>query len=226
MKSNVVSLLQQYEDRPILRGLVQLVPAGIGSAVETTLMAKLAVYEEQRLRTFFEELGSGTIELTKDVVESEDFLHAFTATTTAARRTRQREKIRYLARLLRGSFDSSVVRSTDEYEELLAIVDDLSLRELQILALFAQAERAATFRGEENDLQRANAIWPGFESAVKERLRLSPEDLAPMLVRLQRSGCYVEIPGGYWDYTGGRGHLSRLYHRLEEVAGSAALDAV
>jgi hypothetical protein len=213
-------LFERYERQPILRALVQLIPFGAGSAVDTGLAVAAARHEEERLRTFFDELGKGKIELTVDVAKSEDFVHAFLATTTAARRTRQREKIRYLARLLRSTFSAEPPRSSDEYEEMLSIVEELSARELEILALLGSAERETRFRGDENDLQRANAIWPRFEILVREHLRLSPEEMEPMLVRLQRSGCYVEITGGYWDYKGGRGHLSSLYRRLEQLAGS------
>lgn len=223
--NKLTGLVQRYQRQPVLRALVQLVPFGLGSAADTAMTAALARYEEERLRTFFDELAAGHVELTPDAAESEEFLHAFLATTAAARRTRRREKIRYLAQLLRSTFSEQPPQSIDEYEELLSIVEDLSARELQILALLATAERAAPLRGDENDLGRANAIWPFFEKFVFDQLGISPEELAPMMVRLQRSGCYVEITGGYWDYTGGRGHLSTLYRRLEQLAGRIPTDA-
>ena len=223
--SKLAGLLQRYQRQPVLRALVQLVPLGIGSAADTGLATALARIEEERLRTFFDELEAGRVELTPEVAESEEFLHAFLATTAAARRTRRREKIRYLARLRRSTFSDTPPQSGDEYEELLSIVEDLSARELQVLALLAQAERETLFQGDENDLQRAYKVWPTFETRVQEKLGINPEELAPMLVRLQRSGCYVEFTGGYWNYTGGRGHISALYRRLEQLAGSISENA-
>lgn len=217
--SKLTSLAERYERQPLLRALVQLVPMGIGSAADIWLVTALARIDEERLRTFFDELQAERIELTPEIAESEEFLHAFLATTAAARRTRRREKIRYLARVLRSACSEMPRGLGDEYEEILTIVEDLSTRELQILALLAQAERETQFRGDENDLERANTIWPTFETRVHSRLGIGPEELAPMLVRLQRSGCYIEFTGGYWNYTGGRGHVSALYLRLEQLAG-------
>lgn len=213
----LVELVRRYESNPLLRGLVQLVPGA--SALETTILNTVAQIEADRLRTFFDELGAGRVPLNDRMIETEDFLHAFFATSNAARRTRQREKIRYLARLLRSTFGRPTPPIIDEYEELLSIVEELSFRELHILSLLDQAEEQTSFSGKEDDLGRANLLWPHFEASVEAKLQISPEELAPVLMRLQRSGCYVEITGGYWDYTGGRGHLTRLYRRLVEAAG-------
>ena len=218
MKRRVEHLLERYRDRPVLRGLIQLVPFGIGSAIDTTVSIKLAKYQEERLRSFFDELASGKVELTPELVESEDFLHAFSATTHAALNTRRRGKVRVLGRLLKGAFTDRV-NDADEYEELLAIIDDLSFRELTILSVLAEHERRAVHPQMDNDLQRANRIWPAFEQEVTKRLGIEAKALAPMLVRLQRTGLYVEITGSYWDYPGGRGHLTALWRRLETVLG-------
>lgn len=162
----------------------------------------------------------GQMHLTSEVVESEDFLHAFMATTQAALRARRREKIELLARLLKSSFGETGPDSIDEYEELLAILDDLSFREIRVLGILAKHERATCFASDDNDLQRANKTWPGFEQDVERMLGILPHQLAPILVRIQRSGCYAEITGGYWDYTGGRGRLTELFRRLESVVGN------
>lgn len=217
MEEAAMELARRFEGQPLIRGLIQLLPGG--SAIETTILATVARIEAERLRTFFDELSAGRVRLTPDVVESEDFLHAYFATTSAARRTRRRAKVRYLARLLAGSFGPGAAESIDEYEELLGIVEELSFRELTLLGLLAEAERATTLGAADNDLQRANKYWPQFEVLAKTTLDLEPGSLAPMLVRLQRSGCYAEITGAYWDYTGGRGHLTQLYRRLVRAAG-------
>ena len=219
MNERLAELADRYKDRPLVRGLVQLIPAGIGSAVETALLTKLANYRAGRLRVFFDELAEGKLSLTPDIIESEDFLHAFDATTRAVLRARRTEKVKLLARLLKSSFRDEGPASIDEYEELLAILDDLSFREIKVLAILARHERDTAFRPEDNDLQRANKAWPGFETEVQARLGISPEQLAPVLVRIQRSGCFAEITGGYWGYVGGRGRLTGLFQRLQDVVG-------
>ena len=225
MNSGIVSLADRYKAKPVLRGLVQLVPFGIGSAIDSFLASKLAQIHEDRFRVFFDELAEGKVEVTSAIAESEDFLHAFGATARAVSRTRRREKTKLLARLLRGAFAESI-GSIDEFEELLSILDELSFRELIILGHLARLERSTPFADSDNDLQRAVKVWPELEAVVKTQMGLEPEQLAPILVRLQRSGCYSEITGGYWDYTGGRGRLTALFYRLENVVGRIDAAAV
>lgn len=218
----VARLLERYEHQPILRGLVQLIPLNIGAAYESALLTKLNEYRAERLRTFFDELESGRIELSRDVIESEDFLHSYFATLRAVLSTRRRQKIRYLARLMKSAFSADRFESVDQYEELLAIVDDLSFRELVALSILAECETATPQEAIENELQRANKLWPAFEKKVADRLGISATDLSPLLTRLQRSGCYAEITGGYYDYTGGRGRLTSLYYAIAKLAGNFA----
>lgn len=217
-----VELLARYERQPIIRGLVQLVPFGIGSAVETVLLARFQAYRADRLREFFDELGTGSLTLTPELIESNDFLHCYFATIGAVVKSRRHEKARYLARLLKSAFVPGGVSSTDEYEELLSIIGELSYRELGILSLLAQYERATPLRSGENELQRAGRFWPSLTAEAERLFGVSTTMFQSILVRLQRSGCYEEFTGAFLDYTGGRGHLTPLYFRLEEVAGDVA----
>ena len=214
-----LALLARYERQPIIRGLVQLVPFGIGSFVETTLLVRFQAYRTDRLREFFDELETGGVPLTPELVESNDFLHCYFATLGAVVKSRRKEKARYLARLLKSALAGEGVSSVDEYEELLSIIDELSYRELSILSLLARHERATPRQEGENELQRAGRFWPTLAAEAEKLFGVSGAMLQSILVRLQRSGCYEEFVGGYWDYTGGRGRLTPLYFRLEQIAG-------
>jgi hypothetical protein len=98
-----LALVERYERQPIIRGLVQLVPFGIGSALDTALAVKFQEYRTDRLREFFDELGTGEVPLTPDLIESDDFLHCYFATVGAVVKSYRKEKVRYLARLLRSA---------------------------------------------------------------------------------------------------------------------------
>lgn len=52
MHDRLAELADRYKDKPIMRGLVQLVPLGIGSAVDTVVLTKLANYRAARLGPF------------------------------------------------------------------------------------------------------------------------------------------------------------------------------
>jgi hypothetical protein len=216
---SVMQLLARYEHQPVLRGLVQLIPFGIAAAIESALLAQLNRYREEQLQVFFDELGSGSVPLTEELTRSNDFLHCYFATLSAVLRSRRNEKIRFLARLLRGSFHGRV-SDVDEYEELIGLTDELSHRELVILAILSEHEKANPIEEGENELQRAWRFWPGFVVDVNSRLGLDEPLLRALLVRLQRSGCYEEFTGSYASYTGGRGRTTEIYLRLTLAAGS------
>lgn len=136
MKTETIEqLANRYKTNPVIRGLIQLVPWGIGSAADVALVTILENIRKDRAREFFDELGKGAVQLTPEIIESEDFLHCYFSTVRAALNSRRREKIRYFARLLTSSINSSEISTVDEYEEYLSILDELSFRELGILVV-------------------------------------------------------------------------------------------
>jgi len=59
----VETLIQRYEHSAVLRALVQLIPYGIGSAVEAMALTKANNIRRQRAKIFFDELGKGERDL-------------------------------------------------------------------------------------------------------------------------------------------------------------------
>lgn len=123
---------------------------------------------------FFNELADCKIELTPELVKSEDFLHCFFATTKAAINSRRREKIKMFARLLNSSIQQSNFSNTDEYEEYLSILDELSFRELSILVTLHKYESTLTIKREpENtNLDEMVPFWREFENDIHVNLHL------------------------------------------------------
>ena len=94
-----------YEDNAVVRALVQLitehVPLGIGSALDAAITKRVENLREE----FFDELASGEVELTEEVIAQDDFLHAYFSTVRAAMAAHQTEKIRLFARMLLRSVE-------------------------------------------------------------------------------------------------------------------------
>ena len=59
----------------MIRSLVQLIPFGVGSAVDTGIAVRLSNIREERLRSFFDELAEGDVDLPEELLESDDFIH-------------------------------------------------------------------------------------------------------------------------------------------------------
>lgn len=212
------SLLERYESNPVIRGLIQLLPLGIGSGVDVAITVQLENIRRERLKTFFDELGDGSIQLSEDLLESEDFLHCYFATAKAALNSRRREKIRMFASLLKSSTQEGKLSNIDEYEEYLSILDELSYRELMVLFKIDEYESKFPLKKEdENELQRASRFWEQFSEDLFNELGIPKNEINSILTRLNRTGCYETFVGGYFNYSGGKGKTTSAFHRLKHL---------
>jgi hypothetical protein len=224
MANPTENLLARYEDNRVVRGLVQLIPFGIGGALDVVITKTLSNIREERSRAFFDELIKTSKPLEPTVLESEDFLHCYFSTVRYALNSRRREKIQVFARLLKTSLDETGPRDVDEYEEFLAILDDLTFRELQTLTIMdAFSDRPRT--PDLNDLQWTNTFWDEFEDRIVRELGVPNDEVRDFLSRISRTACYEVFTGGYFDYTGGKGKLTPTYRRLKRFISSEADNA-
>jgi hypothetical protein len=216
-------LANRYAKDPIIRGLVQLIPMGIGSAADVALVTILENIREDRAREFFDELEKGAVQLTPEIIKKEDFLHAYFSTARAALNSRRREKIRYFARLLTSSISSSKISTIDEYEECLSILDELSFRELGILVVLSRYEKEYSHEAGESGSDRSVRFWDQFSSEVCSRFSIPPGELSSIITRLNGTGLYVTFTGyssvaeKSLSYTGRIGELTPLYRKFEKL---------
>ena len=147
-------------------------------------------------------------------------MQRFVATARAAMRTRRVEKIRMLARLLvRGTFGELRVED-DEYDELLGIVEELSVREFQLLVLLQQYEDATPRTPQENWLQWNSKFWADFLEEAAQMLETTTDEVIDRLFRLTRTGCYRIVPSGYWDYRGDHGFTTKTFRKITKILRS------
>lgn len=189
----------------------------------------------ERQRTFFDELAAGEIDLTEELIQKEDFLHAIDAVYRAAMRTYEREKIQKFARLLLFGVRENRLGS-DEMEEFVAILDDLSPRELDILMCLKKFEDAhpRETRGYDNqnnpeydnELQRTKRYWDDFSNEVTKRFNITSGNLNGILARLNRTGLYQTIIGAYFGYTGNKGFTTdRFKLFIQWIASESATNS-
>ena len=208
-------LMRRYEGNRVIRGLIQLVPYGLGSAIDVVIMQTYANMKKERMSKFFDELSKDNVVVDEALLESHDFLHCYLLTIQLALNTRREEKIRMFARYLKNSLHQPRPSSIDEYEDYLQILDDLSYREMQALSMldeFSDRPREP----DNNDLNWTESFWNEFEEKMVEQLSIPRTELASFMNRIARTGCYEMYTGSYWDYTGGKGKLTPMYARLVE----------
>jgi hypothetical protein len=214
-------LMLRYDEAGAIRALIQLVPLGIGSAGDTLIASRVKKIREERAREFFDELDKKGAVLTEAVVASEDFIHCFLITSKAALNTRRREKIRLFARLLASSVGEAHPRDTDDYEDMVQTLDEITYTEweaLLILDKYSQLSKAPAL----NALQWSTTFWKDFESEVKTRLNIPTSEFTFFMNRISRTGLYDQLVGGYLSYAGGVGVLTPKFFRVKNFIVASA----
>ncbi len=186
-------LLKLYDNKYV-RSLVQLVPAGFGSAIDIYLKETIDKIQKERLETFFNQLENGQIELTDDVIKSEDFLHNYFSTIRIVLNTRRRKKIALIGNLFNSAIRKGIINSPDEsYEKYLKILDELSFFELEILKILKNLEdNKTTFKKGDNKwskLETNQEIWKEFENIMADQFKIERDALDESLIRIERTGC-------------------------------------
>jgi hypothetical protein len=218
----IESLIEIYEKNPIARFVLQTIP-GI-SAWDSAFVATVVKLNEKRQRAFFEALPQ--TELTEEQKSSEPFIHAFLKTTSAVQNTQNLEKVRLFANLFANGFiHSSHTPSSEEvgkYEEFLSILDDLSVREFQILSILQRHERNNPIADNQNELQRAMGFWEQFLKDVETEVGVPKEQIRGMLARLNRTGLYETFVGTAWGYKGDKGSLTSNFYEFIQIVNMQA----
>lgn len=209
----------KYSNKPVIRSLLKIIPGW--SSADTLIQKRADEIKGDRLRTFFEELAEGRHELTDELIQSEDFLHSYFCTLRAVLNCRQREKIKHLARLLSSSFDPTLRVTPDEHEDLLSILEEISLREFAILNDLRSRELSHPRNEGENDLEHSRKYWNEFKAATIQTFGIPAESFNGFMTRLERTGLYVRITGAFFDYYGDIGTTTPTLARLVLLVNGA-----
>ncbi len=223
MKNELILLSESYEQNPLIKGLIQLLPGA--SAIDTALSTKLNTLRSERLKTFFDLLNAGKIQLSPNIIETNEFLHAFFATTDYVLRTRSNEKIERFAKILLDFSKGDL--KIEDFEYYIPILNDLSDLEFSILTLKLKYENdhlpekgdtVFKVNGQElNPLQTCTHYWKYFIAETIETTKIAPEELQAILLRIQRTGCY-QLFKGFWDDSSDQvGNTTPIFHKLVSI---------
>jgi hypothetical protein len=149
----------------------------------------------------------------ESLLESEDFLHSYFATTKMALNSRRREKIQMFARLLKSSIIGEGPQHIDEYEDFLGILDELSFRELRALAILDEFSSISSAT-EQNDPAWIDTFWDKFVNRLGVELKIPPQEVNDFMNRISRTGCYEMDIKSYFANSSGR-KLTPIYKRLK-----------
>lgn len=223
----VLKMGKRYENNRLLRALVPIVsiplangvilPVGIAADQVVTKVVELLYLK--RAETLFDEIAKHHIPLTNGEVLSEEVLHPSIMSLRFALSTGRPEKIVQFASLLATYLKGESFQNIDDFEDALKIVDDLSMRELQMLLILHSFEKEHPPEGEQNALQAARSFWSEFLEAVESEIGFRIEEIPAALERLNRTGLYQTFIGSYIGYDGNVGHLTPFFETFLAALG-------
>jgi hypothetical protein len=209
--------VEAYQRSPVLRILVKLYPPL--AVAEAGILGTYMWFQSRRLQVFADEFTTLGLSITKEDAERREFFDAYTSTAQHVLKESRDAKIRLFAHLFGVFLERGCATPIDRYEEYLLLLDEISEREFKLLLLLERHETKHPQRASENRLQRAGHFWIDFASDAEKELGIDDDSLQAMLGRLTRTGMYLEITGGYWDYTGGRGYLTTTFAEFRSALG-------
>ena len=225
---------EAYEKHPVIRALAQaLSPIPGVSIIDAGFQATATRLREERDRAFFEELGrQGTI--TEEHLKNKDFVHACISTLTAARRTQREEKIKMFARLLANYAKGDMNSTADACEQQLAILEELTYLEIQVLLLIDFYEQTAYPNGPHppRSITYNGSFWVELLDNIEDKMRVPFPQIFGLIERLRRTGLFEKIPSssahafehrGCW-LTDEAGRLTPNFDTLKQWIGDNTIE--
>ena len=211
----ILDLLKKYENNLVIRPLLQLIPCGIGSGIDSFLVIKLNKMRQERAAIFFDELSKGNIDQNSNYLKTEEYVHKYILTMKYVLNTKQKEKIKMYAKIFKNSLDENKnIFDVDIFEDFIEILNELTFREIIALSIF-ESFNVITKDIEENELQWVNKFWNEFEEKMEKEFNIPKSYINSFMIRITRTGCYEVFNGNYHSYTGGKGSLTPLYYELK-----------
>lgn len=197
--SQIKKISTFYSETAVLRALISSIPI-VGTYLDLTLSMPGQKFVEERLEYLISELGK-ELENVKDMIVDNTFLQTeegydlIIKTFGAAAKTRQKKKLTIFAQILRGAYTHK--ESIHDPELYVRIVDELSIRELEIAFLLYKIKVEKSIVRKEgdtgNDIQFISNRFTDF----------SKDELEFILPRLEKTGLIKELVGTFIGYGGG-----------------------
>jgi hypothetical protein len=219
-KSLIEILYEQYQDEPGVRLFVEAISAStgfpIGVVVDTFVGTKVKKMQASRLRSFYDELNNGEIELNEELIENEDFLYSYFAVVNYVAISKSDEKAKRFARIIKGLYMQEI--NVDQFEYYTSIFNDLTETEFTILCIkYNYEKRPCEREAFINPYQKTSLYWEKFINDILNALKIDREELSAILIRLQRTGCF-KLHIGYYDMkSDGSGDTTSIFRKIYDL---------
>ncbi len=208
----------RYSDNIALRATINLIPT-IGGSLDVIFSSRGQALAAQRLTQFIDDLRTEmrlleTRVVDKDYLESEQWVDLVMRAMEAAARTRDREKIRLYAKILKGAVSNRNLREFSP-EEYLTILSEMTPLEIQVATSIYRQQSDRPQEGENELTWAQRKEW----DKIPERVSVSHDDMPFILIRLERTGLIKEITGAFWGYEGGVYVVTEAFRKMMQFLG-------
>lgn len=195
---------------PVIKSALDLLTEipGAGNLARNVLEQGVAEFQKKKKEEFLDYiLESGELIVQKDIIDV-TFIMELAKTMEVLNRLATNEKIIYIANLFRNSLLQGEERDIDLYEENLKRLDDLSIREITILA----------------KLYQHNGNNEAFYEDVKQSYSMDKDEIKNVLASVTRTGFCKEKVGAYLSYGGDAYHTTVLFEKFLQKIGIETAD--
>jgi len=190
-------------------------------------------YMNLRRDTFLTELdkNANNIKISQQIDKNEIIRRSFELTQIIPK-TRE-EKLKYLAHLLQYSISEEEYISADEFDDYLKILDELSVREIQIICLLNDREEKYLQNEEygESRFEYHLNFSIKFITKIKDKFNLKYDEISAIFHRISRTGCIEPISSGRYmlateglDYNGIQYKVTLIFKELAKIAKIKSTD--
>ena len=183
----------------------------------------ISEYQNSKVEYFIEEFEKELISQ-ENIPEAMkmDYFHNAYVTLSIITKIRQLERIQIFAKIFAAytnciNTSGDLTELHDDYEEYAYILESLTIREFTLLNILYKYEIKENIKLDcKNILQSVIPYWGDFLNEVTSTLNMDMYNVNGMLSKLNGTGLYQTIHGGYMGYTGNKGHLTPLCYKIIE----------
>lgn len=169
----------------------------VDGVVEKTLTKNINEKREKLLDIIL----SDTEMITTDMCSDVEFLISYEKIVEAVDRLLTNDKIVYFGNLFKNGYLNKDRIQAYKFEEYFDIINSLSYRQLDLLALLHKYSTKEVLCEDEKKVDGER--WSLFKKDACERFSISEDDLIAILKSTEKSGLCKEVVGAIYGYRGG-----------------------
>lgn len=219
VKDKIVKASQVYADQTFLRAGINAIPF-VGGSLDVLLASKGQNFVIRRIESFIDELKKEISDLqetqvNKELLETEEGFDLIVKAFNSASRTRQQEKLKLYARIVKSALTDSKEFEEDEPELFLKIIEELSVKELRVAkCLYELKEIKKQDPEDDNPNGKQDGMTNDAWWLSKHYPEFDKDELISIFVRLERTGLIKELVGSFIGYSGGQYLINPLFKRF------------